>query len=88
MPAGLYSWVYAPGTYQNKANRPGRYLFWVAHDFDTTTLPNGRYTLEVLASDTRWNLGVNSVTFTVANTSSSPPVDYAPGIVTSTRRPA
>jgi murein DD-endopeptidase MepM/ murein hydrolase activator NlpD len=88
MPAGLYNWLYAPGTYQNKANRPGHYLFWIAHDLDTTTLPNARYTLEVLASDTRWNLGVNSVTFTVANTSSSPPVEYAPGIVTSTRKPA
>jgi murein DD-endopeptidase MepM/ murein hydrolase activator NlpD len=88
MPASIYSWIYAPGTYQNKANRPGRYLFWITHGFDTTTLPNGRYTIDVLASDTRWNIGSGSLTFTVANaaTSSAPP--YAPGLVTATRRPA
>jgi hypothetical protein len=88
MPASLYNFIYAPGTYQNKANRPGHYLFWIVHDLDTTTLANGPYTLDVLASDTRWNLGVNSVTFTVANSVTSPPAPYAPGMVTATRRPA
>ena len=28
-PNDLYTFVYAPGTYQNKPNRPGRYLFWL-----------------------------------------------------------
>jgi hypothetical protein len=88
MPASLYPSIYAPGTYQNKANRPGHYLFWIVHNLDTTTLPNGRYTLDVLASDTRWNLGGNSVTFNVLNSVSVPPVTYAPGVVTATRRPA
>jgi murein DD-endopeptidase MepM/ murein hydrolase activator NlpD len=87
MPASLYPSVYAPGTYQNKANRPGRYLFWIMHGLDTTTLPNGRYRLDVLASDTRWNLGGNSVTFNIVNSVSTPPVAYAPGMVTATRRP-
>jgi hypothetical protein len=88
MPVSLYPSVYAPGTYQNKAHRPGRYLFWIVHDLDTTTLPNGRYSLDVLASDTRWNLGVNSVTFTVANAVSAPPAVYPPGMVTPARRPS
>ena len=60
----------------------------MARYLDTTTLPNGRYRLDVLASDTRWNLGTNSVTFSVVNSVSTPPVVYAPGIVTATRRPA
>ena len=88
MPASLYNSIYAPGTYQNKANRPGRYLFFIVHDLDTTTLANGRYTLEVLASDTRWNIGVNSVSFNVVNSVSAPPAVFAPGMVTATRRPA
>jgi hypothetical protein len=88
MPASLYNWIYAPGTYQNKPNRPGKYLFFVAHDLDTTTLANGRYTVQVLASDTRWNLGSNSITFTVSNATLSSPPAYAPGMVTPTRHPA
>lgn len=67
MPGPLYPYVYAPGTYQNKAHRPGRYLFWITHGLDTTALPNGTYTLEVLAEDTRFNQGTMSLNFTIAN---------------------
>jgi murein DD-endopeptidase MepM/ murein hydrolase activator NlpD len=88
MPAGMYSWLYAPGTYQNKVNRPGRYVFWLAHALDTSTLANGRYTLDVLAADTRWNLGSGSLAFTVANVSSSPGVVVAPGMQSRSRKPA
>lgn len=63
----LYPSVYAPGTYQNKPFRPGRYLYWVIHDFDTTAYPNGTYQLEVDASDTRGNLGTAVVSLTIAN---------------------
>jgi hypothetical protein len=63
----LYTWIYAPGTYQNKAHRPGRYLYWLAHGFDTTGLPNGAYRLDVLAMDTRSNTGEASVDLTIAN---------------------
>lgn len=54
-PSYLYSLVYAPGTYQNKANRPGHYLF--RSILDTTTLPDGVYSLQVAAMDTRHNVG-------------------------------
>jgi murein DD-endopeptidase MepM/ murein hydrolase activator NlpD len=64
---GLYMWMYAPGTYQNKPRRPGHYLFWLAHQFDTTGLANGAYTLEVMASDTRHNIGSATVALTIAN---------------------
>jgi hypothetical protein len=55
------------------------------HDLDTTTLPNGRYTLEVLAADTRWNMGANSVSFTVANIGPPAPTAVAPGVVARSR---
>jgi hypothetical protein len=67
MPPLAYPWIYAPGTYQNKANRPGRYLFWITHALDTTTLPNGTYTITVLADDVRFNQTQQSLTFRVAN---------------------
>lgn len=63
----LYGLVYAPGTYQNKPHRPGRYLFWVVHDFDSTAFPNGTYALEVDASDSRGNVGAATIQLTIAN---------------------
>ena len=87
MPESLYNWIYAPGTYQNKANRPGRYLFWLTHGFDTTTLSDGRYRISVLAEDTRFNSGTATIDFTVAN--GSPPVRpaLAPGMSLRALRP-
>jgi hypothetical protein len=69
----LYSTIYAPGTYQNKPHRPGLYIFWVAHALNTATLPDGTYTLEVLASDTRKNVGFDTLQFTTANGVVPPP---------------
>lgn len=63
----LYAFIYAPGTYQNKANRPGQYLFWLAHYFDTSAGPDGRYLLHVYAEDTRGNIGTRTLEFTTAN---------------------
>lgn len=87
MPAGMYGWLYAPGTYQNKPNRPGHYVFWIAHALDTSTLPSGRYALDVLAADTRWNLGSGSLAFTIANASPPAAVVLAPGMQSRARRP-
>jgi murein DD-endopeptidase MepM/ murein hydrolase activator NlpD len=64
---GLYGWIYAPGTYQNKPHRPGQYIYWLTHGLDTTGLTNGSYTLNVSASDTRRNVGTATLEFTVAN---------------------
>jgi hypothetical protein len=63
----LYSWIYAPGTYQNKPRRPGNYVFWLAHGLDTTNLPDDTYTLVVTASDTRNNVGTATLALTLAN---------------------
>jgi hypothetical protein len=63
----LYDFVYAPGTYQNKPHRPGHYVFWVIPYFVTTDYPDGTYTLEIDASDTRGNVGRASIAFSIAN---------------------
>lgn len=67
LPFNLYNFVYAPGTFQNKANRQGRYEFYLAHQLDTRFLGNGSYVLQVDALDEQENLGQASFAFTVAN---------------------
>jgi murein DD-endopeptidase MepM/ murein hydrolase activator NlpD len=67
VPNALYGLVYGPGTYQNKPNRPGNYIFWTP-SFDTTSLPDGLYSLTVSASDTRSNIGTQTMQVQIANT--------------------
>ena len=67
LPPEDYDRVYAPGTRQNRANRPGRYRFWLNRRWDTRTLPNGDYRLQVEAADTRGNLTRTVVPFTLQN---------------------
>jgi murein DD-endopeptidase MepM/ murein hydrolase activator NlpD len=67
LPLNLFSYVYAPGTFQNKAGRRGRYEFYLAHEFDTRVLANGSYVLQVDALDDQENLGQASFAFTVTN---------------------
>lgn len=62
-PKSQYDDVYAPGTIQNLPGRAGRFVFWLTHGIP---LPDGRYDLEVLASDTRDNTGSASYVFDVA----------------------
>lgn len=69
----LYDYVYAAGSYQNKPHRPGQYVYWVEHALDTTVFPNGFYTLEVGAVDTRNHVGTSSIVLTIANVPSGPP---------------
>jgi hypothetical protein len=67
LPINLFNFVYAPGTFQNKAGRRGRYEFYLAHQFDTRVLPNGSYVLQVEALDEQENVGQASFAFTVTN---------------------
>jgi hypothetical protein len=67
LPASLFPVVYAAGTRQNKPNRPGRYLFYAAHTWDTRRLRNGLYRLEVAVFDAQGNRAVAALPFTVAN---------------------
>jgi hypothetical protein len=70
-----FSNVYAKGTYENAprfgaqqyTSMPGRYLFLLAGNFDTTSLPNGVYVLTVLAADVRGNRTFTSTRFSVLN---------------------
>lgn len=67
LPPQDYDSVYAPGTTQNAPDMPGRYIFWLAHDLDVSTLPDGTYELQVAAEDTRGNTGTGSTTFTIGD---------------------
>jgi hypothetical protein len=73
LPSVLFSDVYAPGTRQNKKQRLGTYLYYLDHGFDTTSLQDGPYGLEIAASDLRGNTGRATVPFTVANGARSTP---------------
>lgn len=59
--------VYAPGTRQNRAGKPGLYRFYLAHTWSTKLLADGPYRLEVEASDVRGNVGRRALLFTIAN---------------------
>jgi hypothetical protein len=71
--------TYAKGTYENSPRfgtqqytaMPGRYLFLLASSFDTTTLPNGVYSLTVRASDIRGNAATQTQRFSVLNAKGS-----------------
>jgi Peptidase family M23 len=67
LPINLFTFVYAPGTFQNKAGRRGRYEFYLAHQFDTRVLANGSYVLQVDALDEQENVGQALFAFTVRN---------------------
>jgi hypothetical protein len=67
IPPDLFSFVYAPGTYQNRPDRPGRYEYFLAHSFDTRTLANGSYVMQIESWDAQENIGRGSFPFTVRN---------------------
>jgi hypothetical protein len=59
--------MYARWTRQNKKIWDARYRFYLAHDLDTRALEDGRYRVEVEATDIRGNTGAGTFTVTVAN---------------------
>jgi murein DD-endopeptidase MepM/ murein hydrolase activator NlpD len=67
LPFSLFSYVYAPATYQNRPNRPGRYEYYLAHELDTRLFPNGLYVLQVDALDAQENLGQAAFGFSIRN---------------------
>jgi hypothetical protein len=67
LPQDRFSWVYAPGTRQNRAGKPGLYRFFLAHTWTTSLLPDGPYRIEVEASDQRGNTGSLALPFVLAN---------------------
>lgn len=71
LPPELFTRIYAPGTTQNRANHPGRYRFWLTRDWDTRSLADGLYRIEVAAYDTQGNSGHASAVLRIANQSRS-----------------
>jgi hypothetical protein len=67
LPSGSYYGVYAVGTRQNRPYRPGKYRFYLARDWSSTSLPNGRYAIQVVAKDGRGNSVEHEQPFTVVN---------------------
>src|SRR5207245_6331154 len=68
LPPERFDEVYARGTWQNKPNRPGRYLIWLTHDLD---IGPGRHRIEVGAADLGGNVGLGSTEVTVQSPSST-----------------
>jgi hypothetical protein len=66
-PNALFTLVYAPGTAQNRADRPGRYVFYLKEGWSSAKLPNGDYRLKVGAWDSRGNSAFGSLPFTIDN---------------------
>src|SRR4051812_33387109 len=67
IPKESFRTVYAPGTSQNRAGSPGLYRFFLAHTWSTDLPPDGRYRIEVEASDLAGNVGTLALPFTIVN---------------------
>ena len=66
-PSSVFNLIYAPGTKQNHANRPGRYVFYLKAGWSSAKLRNGDYRLKVGAWDMRGNSAFGTLPFTIAN---------------------
>ncbi len=66
-PQDKFRSIYAPGTRQNRAGKPGLYRFHLAHTWTTSLLPDGPYHLEVEATDPHGNKGSQQLPFTLTN---------------------
>jgi len=66
-PADAFDGVFALWTRQNHPNHPGRYRVYLAHAWNTAAAPNGRYRVEVEASDIRGNKAIAAFPLTVVN---------------------
>jgi hypothetical protein len=67
LPFSVFNLIYAPGTFQNRLGKPGNYIYYLGHGFDTRTLLNGSYVLQVEALDAQENVAQASFAFIVAN---------------------
>jgi hypothetical protein len=69
LPAGSYYGIYAVGTRQNRPFRPGKYRFYLARGWSSSSLPDGRYAVRVVASDGHGNSVEHEQPFMVVNRS-------------------
>ena len=66
-PDSAFHSVFAAGSRQNRSYRPGQYLFFLAHDWDTASLRNGVYRLELDVADAAGNRTTFAQRIVVAN---------------------
>jgi hypothetical protein len=74
-PNSQFGKFYAKGTYENSprfgreqyAGVPGRYLFLLAGNYDTTNVPNGNYVILVRVADVRGNHSVGTERISILN---------------------
>ena len=59
--------IYADDTTQNHPNKPGLFVYILAHDWNSALHPNGNYRIDVEASDIHQNKAVSSMPFTILN---------------------
>jgi hypothetical protein len=67
IPKERFDAIYAPGTRQNHAGKPGLYRFYLAHTWSTQLLADGVYEVEVEAADLAGNTGSMRAPFAVVN---------------------
>ena len=65
--ASSFSTVFVDGTRQNRTYRTGRYRFYLHRHWDTATLDDGSYSLEVSVVDIRGNGASEQIPFVVRN---------------------
>jgi hypothetical protein len=66
-PRERFGAVYAPWTTLNPPGRPAHLVYYLAHRFDTSRLPDGRYRLQVAVIDSQGNSARARIWITVAN---------------------
>lgn len=66
LPSAFHSY-YALWTHQNRPGRAGRYGIYLRHAWDSTTVEDGSYTIEVVAADIRGNSATLRTRLHVAN---------------------
>jgi murein DD-endopeptidase MepM/ murein hydrolase activator NlpD len=66
-PKASFASVYAPWTTLNEPGKPARLVYYVAHRFDSTRLPDGRYRLQVAVFDSQGNSARAGLWLTISN---------------------
>jgi murein DD-endopeptidase MepM/ murein hydrolase activator NlpD len=66
-PKTSFASVYAPWTTLNGPGRPARLVYVLAHDWDSASVPDGRYRLQVAVFDSQGNSARAALWVTVAN---------------------
>jgi hypothetical protein len=66
-PDSAFHSVFAAGSRQNRSYRPGQYLFFLAHGWDTASVRNGVYRLELAVADAAGNRTTFAQRIVVAN---------------------